>query len=376
MNTTPTIYLDHAATSPLKDEVIIAMTQVMREIHGNPSSLHSLGRQASKLLREQRQRLGELLQSRPERFIFTSGGTESNNLAIKGYALANRSRGKHLITSQMEHHSVLDTIAYLEKHFGFEVTYLPPTEDGIISPNQLRQALRPDTILVSLIWVNNETGHINPIADLAQVIKDHQAVFHVDGVQGVGKLAISPEQLGIDFLSASAHKFHGPKGVGFLYAKEYHLDKLFHGGSQEGNRRASTENLAGITGLVTALELAYERLDDTFQQISQLKSLLLSELNPELVYLNSPSQALPHVINLGLTGQHNAQILTRLDLEGFAVSTGSACTAGNVEPSHVLTALYGKTSLKIRESIRISLSSLNTEQDIIAFAKTINHILG
>lgn len=376
MKTTPLIYLDHAATTPLIAEVIDSMTAIMADTYGNPSSLHAVGRAANKLLRDSRQTIAQLLNTQPNRLIFTSGGTESNNMVLKGYALANQDKGRHIISSQMEHHAVLDTLAYLENRFGFEVTYLAPDADGTISADSLNSALRDDTILVSLMWVNNETGHINPIQELGQVLADHQAVFHVDGVQGMGKLAIQPEEWGIDFLSASAHKFNGPKGVGFLYAREHHLDKLLHGGNQETERRASTENLIGIVGMAKALQIAYDKMASSYQQVADLRALLLSQINPEKTYLNSPEQGLPHVINLGLRGQNNALLLTRLDLEGFAVSTGSACTAGNVEPSHVLTALYGQDSHRITESIRISLSSLNSEDDIRQLAQTLNKLLG
>lgn len=370
------IYLDNAATSPLLPEVISAMTEVMTTSFGNPSSIHGLGRQASKLLRDSRQTMASLLGTQADRLIFTSGGTESNNLAIKGYALANQDKGKHLISSQLEHHAVLDTLAYLAERFGFEVTLLPPSADGTITPQQLQATLREDTILVSLMWANNETGHINPIADLAQVLTDHQAVFHVDAVQAVGKLAIRPDELGIDFLSASAHKFHGPKGVGFLYAKEHHYDKLFHGGDQEGKRRASTENLTGIVGMAKALEIAENKREATWQELTKLKNQLLAGLGQDHFYCNSPDTALPQVISLGVKGQNNALLLTRLDLAGIAVSSGSACTAGNVEPSHVLTALYGADSPVIKETIRISLSSLTSSEEIDTLIHTLKQIVG
>lgn len=376
MNTTPLTYLDYAATSPLKPEVITAMTKIMTEVYGNPSSLHAAGREASKILREQRQDLAAILQTNPSRIYFTSGGTESNNMAIKGYALAHQNKGKHIITSSMEHHSVLDTVAYLEERFGFEVTYLQPNADGLITRQEVAEALRPDTILVSLIWVNNETGHINPIADIGNLLAEHQAAFHVDGVQGVGKLPISPDDWQIDFLSASAHKFHGPKGVGFLYSREHQLDKLLHGGDQESKRRASTENLTGIVGLVTALGLAYGKMADAYDHAQTLKNHLISQLPESSYYLNSSEQGLPQVINLGLIGQNNAHLLTRLDLDGIAVSTGSACTAGNVEPSHVLAALYGTDSPKLRENIRISTSSLTTAEDIDKLASILKKIIG
>lgn len=372
--TTKPIYLDHAATSPLCQEAKNAMVAAMG-ISGNPSSLHASGREASKLVRDCRNQLAQLLNTTPNRLIFTSGGTESNNLAIKGYALANQDKGKHIISSQLEHHAVLDVLAYLEERFGFEVTLLPPSEDGTITAQQVAEALRPDTILVSLMLANNETGHLNPIAEIGAVLADHQAVFHVDAVQAVGKLPIQPEELGVDFLSASAHKFHGPKGIGFLYAKDHQLDKLLHGGNQESHRRASTENLIGIAGMTAALVAANQHLDSHYQKVCQLRDHLLGQLADLPINLNSPADGLPHVLNLCIEGQDNALLLTRMDLEGFAISSGSACTAGNIEPSHVLRALYGTHSPKITQSIRISLASSTTVEELTAFAQTLRKVI-
>lgn len=370
------IYLDNAATTPLCDQAIVAMNQVMKTIYGNPSSLHHLGREASKLLRANRKVIADCLHTQPDRIIFTSGGTEGNNLAIKGYALAHQDKGRHIISSQMEHHAVLEVLAYLEKRFGFEVTLLPPSENGSITPEQVAAALREDTILVSLMWANNETGHINPIAAIGQVLAHHQAAFHVDAVQVAGKLELNPEACGIDFLSASAHKFHGPKGVGFLYAGRKDFDALFHGGDQEDHSRASTENLIGIAGMAAALQLASENRSDNFQKVETLRQLLLEQLDDERFELNSPFTALPHVLSLRVVGVENDFLLTRLDLEGFAISSGSACTAGNIEPSHVLTALYGESSPRITQSIRVSLSSQTSVEDITAFATTLKRIVG
>lgn len=374
--TSKLIYLDHAATSPLAPEALETMTQVLSQVHGNPSSLHGLGREAARVLRTNRQVLADLLQTSPNRLIFTSGGTEGNNLAIKGYALANQDKGKHLISSQMEHHAVLDVLAYLENRFGFEVTLLPPSEDGTITAQQVAEALRPDTILVSLMLANNETGHLNPIREIGMVLADHQAAFHVDAVQAVGKLPVLPEELGVDFLSASAHKFHGPKGVGFLYAKEVTFDKLLHGGNQENKRRASTENLAGIAGMVTALKLAVESIDEKLSYVSSLREDFLAAIQDLPIELNSPSDGLPHVLNLSIAGQDNALLLTRFDLEGFALSSGSACTAGNIEPSHVLAALFGSDSPKLKSAIRVSLSSTTKQEDLTALTQTLRKIVG
>lgn len=372
--TTKLTYLDYAATSPLCQPAKTAMLEAMSVV-GNPSSLHASGREASRLLRHSRTTIASLLETSPDRLIFTSGGTEGNNLAIKGYALANQDKGRHIISSQMEHHAVLEVLDYLSNRFGFDITLLPPSTDGTITVQQVKEALRPDTILVSLMWANNETGHLNPIAEIGQLLVDHQAVFHVDAVQVVGKLPLLPEDLGIDFLTASAHKFYGPKGVGFLYLKPHHLDKLFHGGNQENNRRASTENLIGIAGMVAALADCYGHMAERLEQVKDLKQLLLSLLDDTRISSNSPADGLPHVINLTIKGSNNSLLLTQLDLAGFAISSGSACTAGNIEPSHVLTALYGAQSPKITQSIRLSLSHLTSPAELEAFSNALKKVM-
>lgn len=369
------IYLDNAATTPLTPGVIDAMTSVMTEVFGNPSSIHRYGRSASQLLRENRQIISDLLETPARNIIFTSGGTESNNMAIQGYALANQDKGKHLITTAIEHHSVLHEMAYLEERFGFEVTYLQPDAQGTITPDMLQAALREDTILVSTMYANNETGQLLPIKEFGEILANHQAVFHVDAVQVMGKVAVKPEELGIDLMSASAHKFHGPKGTGFLYAKPLHMDPLLHGGEQEDKRRASTENMVGITGMAKALQEAYQNMDQSFNRIQTLKTDFLAQLDTLNYYLNGPSTGLPHVINIGFPGKNNGLLLTQLDLAGIAVSTGSACTAGAVDPSHVLTALYGKDSNRLDESIRISLSDQTQEEELSTLATKLKEIL-
>lgn len=369
------IYLDNAATTVLLPEVIEKMTEVMTSTYGNPSSIHTLGRKANQVLREQRENVAQLLGTKADRIIFTSGGTESNNTALKGYALANQSKGKHIISTSIEHHSVLHTLSFLEKECGFEVTYLNPV-NKTISVQQVQEALREDTILVSIMFANNETGSIHPIQEIGHLLKQHQAAFHVDAVQVAGKLPLLPEQLGIDFLSISAHKFHGPKGVGLLYAAPLQFHNLLHGGDQEQKRRASTENLAGIVGMVTALQLAHDHMTEHFKAAEQLRSALLTQLDPIDYYLNDSKNNLPHVVNIGFSGYHNSILLTQLDLAGFCVSTGSACTAGTVEPSHVLEAFYGQGTPPLQESIRISFSHLNTIDEITLFAEKIKEIIG
>lgn len=351
------------------------MNDVMTSDFGNPSSIHTFGRKANQRLRANRQDVANILKTQARRITFTSGGTESNNTAIKGYALANQNKGKHLITTAIEHHSVLHTMQYLEERFGFEVTYLQP-QKGKITADQVAQALRDDTILVSIMFANNETGELLPIKEIGQLLKDHQAVFHVDAVQAIGKMAIHPEEMNIDFLSASAHKFHGPKGVGFLYSTPHHVDNLFHGGEQEEKRRASTENIIGIAGLSQALTDSYLAWNKNFEYIQNLNQIFLDELTPVDYYINGEMDRIPHVLNLGFVNQNNGILLTQLDLNGFAVSTGSACTAGTVDPSHVLTSIYGSASPRLKESIRISFSEQNTPDEVIKLAIKLKEIIG
>lgn len=369
------IYLDNAATTPLTPSVIDAMTEIMVNDFGNPSSIHGIGRQANQRLRSSRQMIASALKTDPRRIIFTSGATESNNTAIKGYALANQAKGKHLITTAIEHHSVLYTMEYLEKRFGFEVTYLKP-ENGHISAQQVADALRDDTILVSIMFANNETGDLLPVKEIGELLQDHQAAFHVDAVQAVGKIDVFPEEIKADFLSASAHKFHGPKGVGILYSTPQHFDNLLHGGEQEEKRRASTENMIGITGLAQALSDAVAHKDENYQHVQELRQAFLDGISDLDYYINGSQHKMPHVLNIGFPNQNNGILLTQLDLAGFAVSTGSACTAGTVDPSHVLSSIYGDDSPRLTESIRISFSELNTISEVQQLAQKLIEIVG
>ena len=369
------IYLDNAATTPLSQKALESLLSISQEVFGNPSSIHSFGRKANQILRQARQDIAQVLKVHPDNLIFTSGGSEADNLAIKGYALANQNKGKHLITTAIEHHAVLHTMEYLEKRFGFEVTYLQPI-DQKITAQQVKEALRPDTILVSVMYANNETGHLLPIQEIGDLLRDHQAVFHVDAVQVLGKLPVFPAELGIDFLAASAHKFHGPKGVGFLYSKEAKMDSLIHGGKQEGQHRAGTENLAAIAAMAAALEEEFSQAEQHAHYIQTLKEQFLTEIADLDYYLNQDHEALPHILNMGFPGHLNEQILMRLDLAGIAISSGSACTAGVVQKSHVLEALYGKDSTRLSEAIRISFSELNTPEEITKLSQTIKEIIG
>lgn len=369
------IYLDHAATTSLSDAALQTFMDISKEYYGNPSSIHWAGRKANAILRQARLDIARCLDANSESIIFTSGGSEANTLAIQGYALLNQHKGKHLITTTIEHHAVLHTMAYLEERFGFEVSYLEPINQ-VISAQQIKEALRPDTILVSVMYANNETGLLLPIHEIGKILSEHQAVFHVDAVQAIGKIPISPRQLGIDFLSAAAHKFHGPKGVGFLYSRIPNLDSLIHGGQQENQHRAGTENLAGIAAMATALKEQTAQLDQHFQTVTDLKTYLLEELTATDYYLNETGPSLPYIVNIGFPNQLNEQLLMRLDLAGIAVSSGSACTAGVIQNSHVLEALYSQHSHRLKESIRISFSYENTKEELDFLVQQLHKIIG
>ncbi|HFU4116254.1 TPA: cysteine desulfurase family protein [Streptococcus suis] len=369
------IYLDNAATTALSSTALQRMMEVAQEAYGNPSSIHQAGRKANQILRQARQDIAQVLDVQADQIIFTSGGSEADNLAIQGYALANQAKGKHLITTAIEHHAVLHTMQYLEERFGFEVTYIQPLNQ-VITAEQIREALRPDTILVSIMFANNETGQVLPIKEIGHLLSDHQAAFHVDAVQAVGKIDLKPADYDIDLLAASAHKFHGPKGVGFLYSRLRGFDALIHGGKQEHQLRAGTENLPAIVAMGIALKEQYSQLPKHLQYVTELRSYLLEGLSEIEYYINQVGEHLPHVLNIGFPGKLNEQILMRLDLAGIAVSSGSACTAGVVQNSHVLEAMYGKNSHRLKESLRISFSERNTKEELDIFLTELKTILG
>lgn len=364
------IYLDNAATTPLLPEVVEVMTDVLAHNFGNPSSTHSFGRQASKIVRQARETVAQALDVLPGTITFTSGGSESNSTALVGYALANRQKGNHIITTALEHPSVLNALKYLQTHHGYEVTFVHPKSDGSFPVHLIMDALRDDTILVSMMMANNETGQLLPIKEVGRLLQNHPSVFHVDAVQTMGKIPVKPEELYVDFLSASGHKFHGPKGVGFLYHRTgLQFDSIIHGGEQEEKRRAGTENLHSLIGMAKALKIAINNMSDNYAHVEKLKGLLLEELSDVNYYSHDFAPSMPYVINLGFPGQNHDLLLTKLDLSGIAISTGSACTAGTVEPSHVLEAVYGSDSPKLKENIRVSFSELNTEAEIHNFVK-------
>ncbi|MCD8905135.1 cysteine desulfurase [Staphylococcus chromogenes] len=361
------VYADYAATTPVKPEVVEAMTNIYQTHYGNPSSIHTQGRDARRFLDEARRTVAQCLNANPNEIIFTSGATESNNTAIKGMAYANISKGKHLITTKIEHHSVLHVFEFLESQ-GFEVTYLNVNEEGLVDLDALKQAMRPDTTLVSIMLVNNEVGTVQQVYDIQEILSDYSALFHMDAVQAIGHLPVDVKDLQVDALSLTAHKFGGPKGVGALYVKNgTQIQYSQMGGEQETKRRAGTENVAQIVGLATAMKLAENNRDENQIYITRLKEILLVNLQERAIpfeYNGSMIESSNHIVNLYFPFVDVETLLTLLDIAGIYVSSGSACTAGSTIPSHVLSAMYGEENPKVNHSIRISLNENVTEREI------------
>ncbi|WP_144463477.1 cysteine desulfurase family protein [Siminovitchia fortis] len=372
------IYLDHAATTPLHPQAVEQMTTVMKEIYGNPSSIHAFGRQARHLLDQARTKVARTIHAKDNEIVFTSGGTEADNLAVIGTAIANRDKGKHVITSSIEHHAVLYACNFLEKE-GFEVTYVQPDENGLIHVEEIEKALRDDTILVTIMFANNEVGTIQPIREIGSLLKDHQAYFHTDAVQAYGTEEMDVNDLHVDLLSASAHKINGPKGVGFLYIKNgTRMDSLFYGGEQELKRRPGTENLVSIAGFAEVASITSSRLEEKRQSYKQLKDKFLQALEDEKINFTvngSMEESVPHILNISFPGTEVESLLVNFDLSGIAASSGSACTAGSIEPSHVLTAMFGSGSERTRNSIRFSFGLDNTGEQAVEAAEKIAEIV-
>jgi cysteine desulfurase len=365
------IYLDHAATSPMHPQVIDKMMNIMNSQFGNPSSMHSFGRQARHILDEAREGIARSIHAKANEIIFTSGGTEADNLALLGIAESYQQNGKHIITSQIEHHAVLHACKQLEK-VGYEVTYLPVDETGIISLDDFSKALRPDTILVSVMYGNNEVGALQPIQEIGKLLEEHQAFFHSDAVQAYGIEKINVKESQIDLLSVSAHKINGPKGVGFLYARGgLKLAPRQFGGEQEKKRRAGTENVASIASLYEAVKITQEEIEhkrETFLTFKQVFIEKLKESGIDFQVNGLLEKSLPHVLNLSFPGTNVESLLVNMDLAGIAVSSGSACTAGSIDPSHVLVAMYGEKSEQLSNSVRFSFGLYNTAEQIIKAA--------
>lgn len=360
------VYLDHAATTPVRPEVVEAMLPYLSEVAGNASSLHMFGQRAKRALEEARQTVAQALGSDPAEIYFTSGGTESDNLALKGVAHAYRERGRHLITAAFEHHAVLHTCQALEEE-GYEVTYLPIDRQGLVDLNALSDQIREDTLLVSIMLANNEIGTIQPLAEIASIAREKGVLVHTDAVQAMGKIPVHVGELGVDLLSLTAHKFYGPKGIGALYIRRgTRLASLLHGGHQERAIRPGTENVAGAVALATALRLACQEMEEEGQRLAQLRDQLESGIRERIkdVRLNGhPQLRLPHILNMSFAGVEGESLLLALDMKGIAVSTGSACTAGSTDPSHVLLAMGLGRDLA-QGSLRFSLGRDNDADDI------------
>ena len=366
------IYLDHAATTPMHPEVIAVMTEAMSEVYGNASSIHQAGRASRKVLDESRMVLARSIGAHPNEIILTSGGTEADDMAIFGVARARAAFGKHIITSQVEHHAVLHACERLEKE-GYEITYLPVNEQGAVSVADVQKALRDDTILVTIMYGNNEVGTIQPIQAIGELLTDHPALFHTDAVQAYGLEEINVETLRVDFLSVSGHKINGPKGIGFLYAKaKQPLANILVGGSQEKKRRAGTENVPGVVGFAKAVTVAEETREAKRAQFTDFKQQMLAafeEAGIDFTVNGSLENSLPHVLNVSFAGTDVESFLVNLDMAGVLVSSGSACTAGALDPSHVLVAMHGEGAPQLRSSIRFSFGLTTTEEAIAEAAK-------
>jgi cysteine desulfurase len=353
------VYMDNSATTAVRREVVEAMAPYFTEEFGNASSVHSVGQRA-------RVAIASRIGASPEEIVYTSGGTESNNLALKGVAAASRSKGSHIITSAIEHHAVLNTCSAMEKG-GCSVTILPVDRYGLVDPRELRKAIRPDTVLVSIMTANNEVGTIEPIKDLAAVAAEASVPFHTDAVQAVGKIPVDVEELGVDLLSASGHKFYGPKGIGFLYVRHgTHIHAIQQGGHHEHSLRAGTENVPGIVGMACALELACAEMESESERLRGYRDRLQEGLSERIedCFLNGhPSRRLPHLLNMSFINVEGESMLLSLDAVGVAVSTGSACSSGTLEPSHVLLAM-GVPAEVAHGSLRFSLGHGSVEEDV------------
>ncbi|MBO5734247.1 MAG: cysteine desulfurase NifS [Clostridia bacterium] len=363
---TKSVYLDNSATTPLKKEVLDEMMPYLCEHYGNPSSIYKIGREAKAAIETARQKVATSIGADSKEIFFTGCGTEADNWAIKGIAQAKEKKGKHIITSKIEHHAVLHTLESLEKQ-GYEVTYLNVDEYGKISLDDLRSAIRPDTILITIMAANNEVGTIQPIAEIGAIAKEHGVLFHTDAVQAIGSMEIDVKAMNIDLLSLSAHKFGGPKGVGALYARRNVLPSVFmHGGAQERARRAGTENVASIVGLGKAIELATSNIESKTAKIRAMRDRLIKEIPEKIPYIKlngHPTDRLPGNVNFSFNFIEGEALLLMLDLNGIAASSGSACTSGSLDPSHVLLAL-GLPHEIAHGSLRLSIGESNTTEDI------------
>ena len=360
------IYLDNAATTKTAPEVVEAMLPYFTENYGNPSTIYSLGSGAKKAVNQARRTIAAAIGAKQEEIYFTAGGSESDNWALKCAAEAYETKGKHIITTKIEHHAILHTCEYLEKK-GFEVTYLGVDKDGLVDLEELKAAIRPDTILISVMFANNEIGTIEPIAEIGAIAREHGILFHTDAVQAFGQIPINVDELNVDMLSASGHKLNGPKGVGFLYIRSgLKLRSLIHGGAQERNRRAGTENVPGIVGLEAATTRALRIMEEKTAKETELRNYLIERIEKEIPYcrLNGHrTKRLPGNVNFSFLFIEGESVLIMLDMKGIWASSGSACTSGSLDPSHVLLAI-GLKHEEAHGSLRMTLSEENTKEEL------------
>ena len=360
------IYFDNAATTKLDDEVLKEMLPYLKDNYGNPSSIYKLGREARKAIEDSREKIAKVLNCKANEIYFTAGGSESDNTAIKGIAKANKKRGNHIITSKIEHPAVLETCKQLEKE-GFKITYISVDEKGIVDLEELKKSIKPTTILITIMFANNEIGTIQPIEEIGKIAKENNIYFHTDSVQAVGSIKIDVQKLNIDSLSLSGHKFYGPKGVGALYVKTgIPFEKFISGGHQERNKRAGTENVAGIVGIGKAIELAYENLDEYNKKIKELRDYYVKQVEEKIPYIKingDMEKRLPGNSNISFRFIEGEGLLLNLDLKGICASSGSACTSGSLEPSHVLLAI-GLPHEIAHGSLRVSIGKYNTKEEI------------
>ena len=371
------IYLDNAATTKTAPEVVDAMLPYFSEYYGNASTIYSLGAESKKAMDHARQTIADSLGAKPEEIYFTAGGSESDNWALKATAEAYASKGKHIITTKIEHHAILHTCEYLEKR-GFEITYLNVDRDGLISLDELKAAIRPDTILISVMFANNEIGTIEPIAEIGEIAKEHGVLFHTDAVQAYAQVPIHVDEMHIDMLSASGHKLNGPKGIGFLYIRKgVKIRSFVHGGAQERSRRAGTENIPGIVGLGAAVERAMRIMDSKTRKEIELRDYLIGRLENEIphCWLNGHrTKRLPNNINFSFLFIEGESMLIMLDMKGICASSGSARTSGSLDPSHVLLAI-GLKHEEAHGSLRLTLSEDSTKEEMDIVAEEVKKIV-
>lgn len=371
-------YFDNNATTKVDDEVLKEMIPYFKEYYGNASSIYKLGQKSKNKIEEVREKISSILNCNPNEIYFTSGGSESNNLALKGIMSANKSKGKHLITSMIEHPSILNTCKSLENE-GYEITYLSVDEKGVVNLNELENSIREDTVLVSIMFANNEIGTIEPIKEIAAICKSKGVIFHTDVVQAIGNIRIDLSELNIDSLSLSSHKFYGPKGIGVLYVKnKVRFNSLIDGGHQEMNKRAGTENVPAIVGMGKAIELIFNNLDEKNDYVKKLRDYFESEIKkvlPNMRINGDLGNRLPGTSNITIKGISSDTLVISLDMRDICISSGSACTSGSIEPSHVLEAI-GLKKEDAKSSIRISIGKYNTKEEIDYLIKTLSEVVG